>query len=109
MRWRVLVLVVAAVVMAGCGSQGADTEPRQTTPSGAAACLNDDVVSGSQGLARVDLDGDGRPDAVNFFPGSGSCSNLLLSTLGGEIRAVKAPVDLALHRVKVSAISVPGR
>jgi hypothetical protein len=103
------VLAAVALLATACGSteRGTPTQPAPAT--GAAACITDSAVSASKPLLPVDLDGSARPNGVNFVPGPGACGNLLLATLDGRLRALVTPIDLARPRVKMHAVTVPGR
>lgn len=104
-------LVVAAPVVAGCGSSGGDHAPSGTHTAGATivgGCPAAGALRAARVLARADLDGDGHADTVALTGRRARCADVLVAKVGDHY------ASLALGRVRLSTaapvlVQVPGR
>ena len=108
MRMRTLGLVVVLpVLLAGCGDQRTPSDG--ATPSTLASRCVPTAGAGSPGT-RADLDGDGRPERVDYLSSS-PCPGgpLLTATVDDLPVAAELADDLPVAPGGIAAIRVPGR
>ena len=104
MRMRLLGLVVVLpFLLAGCGDAGS---PRSEASPSASACRGHATPVP---LVKADLDGDGRPDELDFDPPSGSCTGGLSSSVAGLRAAPTVDWDASGAARDVAVVRVPGR
>ena len=104
MRMRLLGLVVVVpFLLAGCGDAGSPgSEPSPST----SACRGHATAIP---LVSADLDGDGRPDQVDFEPPGAGCPGGLTSSVPGLRRAPTVDWDASKAARDAAVVRVPGR
>jgi hypothetical protein len=114
---KTVALVVAALVLAGCGNQSSGSEDSGGTPESQGtsasqkigACAADSPeVTGARTIASVDLDGDGTPETVKLTGSSGTCANTLFTRVGGGYVSTTLGGD-GLPLARAYGVQVPGR
>lgn len=101
MGMRALLVAVAAVVLAGCGSGG---DPGRSAEKPPAACPGN---ASATTFPQVDLTGAGAVD-VGVTASTGSCANQLRADLGD--RAVSLDLgEVRLDPADARAVTIPGR
>jgi hypothetical protein len=98
-------LLLAGLLVAGCGNDDADHEAAGTAPATACPSSRGDAVV----VAHADLDGDGAADEVSYLPATAHCGSLLSATAAGSQGSVTLDQDLPVRPGDSFAISVPGR
>jgi len=98
-------LLLAGLLVAGCGQAGSTPDTVGTAPADACPSTPDDGVV----VAHADLDGDGTADPITYLPATAHCGPLLSSTVHGEQGSTILDDDLPVHPADSFAISIPGR
>jgi len=110
---RSVLPAVALLLVAGCGSEGASSEETAARSTEAAAAMvgpcpaDAPGVKAARTIATVDLDGDGRSDAIKLTRSAGRCANVLFAKLAGgyvgkKLEGGQPPVSAAY------GVEVPG-
>src|SRR3954466_11489970 len=96
---RALGVVLAMLVVAGCGS-GRGSDPAEAT--GYRGCTTGDVAGQGKVVAKADLDGLDRAESGRLFgPGDGRCGNSLVADVGGRLVGTDvARLHLVAQRAK---------
>ncbi len=109
-RRGVLAFAVGTVLLAStaaCGDRGGATPATHPTAAGA-VCTQPD---GSLLRTVVDLDGDGKPDQLTYYPAKGSCHAYLAAAIGdAQLTAtIGGPLaDSAVRSRDLTVINLPG-
>ena len=108
-------MLASCLVLAGCGSgveQPNADDTASATPEAVAKvgrCPADSpALVSARTLARADLDGDGRAEAVKLTAPDGDCPNLMFVELGERYLAAQLPVGAPVV-ARGYAVAVPGR
>lgn len=81
---KTLALVVAAFLLAACGTDS-DDGAKADAPSKAEKACAGKLGPAAPTLASVDLDGDGTPEQVKLAQPSGSCPATVFALVGGKL------------------------
>ncbi|HEX2895061.1 MAG TPA: hypothetical protein VHO29_13770 [Marmoricola sp.] len=108
MRTAVVAMMLCVpLLLAGCGNEAPVADHGGQTTSSAPPSCTGSTGSAIHVTVQADLDGDGRPETVDYVDTPGC--QALRAEVGGK--SVTAPVagDMALRQGELAAVQIPGR